>query len=112
MLGIGKKHPGDGKEARQHKQRKKVGVAFGGGGLKGSAHVGILKVLTEHNIPIDMVAGTSIGAAVAALYASGYDWKMLEKSKIDQHITSIFLCHKTNPHRQHRLQGLVSNIFE
>ena len=78
MLGIGKKHPGDGKEARQHKQRKKVGVAFGGGGLKGSAHVGILKVLTEHNIPIDMVAGTSIGAAVAALYASGYDWKMLD----------------------------------
>ena len=58
MLGIGKKHPGDGKEARQHKQRKKVGVAFGGGGLKGSAHVGILKVLTEHNIPIDIVAGT------------------------------------------------------
>ena len=48
MLGIGKKHPGDGKEARQHKQRKKVGVAFGGGGLKGSAHVLSLIHISSH----------------------------------------------------------------
>ncbi len=78
MLGIGNKRPAADAEARLHQQRKKVGVAFGGGGLKGSAHVGVLQVLAEHNIPIDFVAGTSIGAAVAALYASGYDWKMLD----------------------------------
>ena len=79
MFGIGKKHHAKLlEEFLANKNRKKVGVAFGGGGLKGSAHVGVLKVLTEHGIPIDYVAGTSIGSAVAALYASGYDWKMMD----------------------------------
>jgi NTE family protein len=59
-------------------RRKKVGVAFGGGGLRGSAHVGVLQVLEEHHVPIDFVAGTSIGSAVAALFASGYDWRKLD----------------------------------
>jgi len=59
-------------------QPPKVGIAFGGGGFKGGAHVGVLKVLDEYGIKADMVAGTSIGAAVAALYASGYTWQMME----------------------------------
>ncbi|MGI5891152.1 MAG: patatin-like phospholipase family protein [Bacillota bacterium] len=50
----------------------KIGVAFGAGGIKGAAHVGILKVLEEYQIPIHMVAGSSIGAAIASLYACGY----------------------------------------
>ncbi|MCR4962673.1 MAG: patatin-like phospholipase family protein [Firmicutes bacterium] len=58
-------------------QKPKIGIAFGGGGLKGSAHAGVLKVLDEYGIRPDFVAGTSIGAAIAALYASGYDWKMI-----------------------------------
>ena len=57
----------------------KIGIAFGGGGFKGSAHVGVLKVLAEYGIKADMVAGTSIGSAVAALYASGYTWQMMEQ---------------------------------
>jgi NTE family protein len=60
------------------KQHKTVGLALGGGGMKGTAHIGVLKVLAEYGVRIDMVAGTSIGAAVAALYASGYDWKMMK----------------------------------
>ncbi len=56
----------------------KIGIAFGGGGFKGAAHIGVLKVLAEHGIKADMVAGTSIGSAVAALYASGYSWDMIE----------------------------------
>ncbi len=56
----------------------KIGIAFGGGGFKGAAHIGVLKVLAKHNIKADMVAGTSVGSAVAALYASGYSWDMIE----------------------------------
>lgn len=53
-------------------QRKKVGVVLGGGGAKGVAHIGVLKVLEEAGIPIDYVAGTSMGAIVGGLYAIGY----------------------------------------
>ena len=53
--------------------RKKVGLVLGGGGAKGAAEVGVLKVLEEAGIPIDYIAGTSIGAIVGGLYAIGYD---------------------------------------
>lgn len=53
--------------------RKKVGLVLGGGGAKGVAHIGVLKVLEEAGIPIDYVAGTSMGAIVGGLYAIGYD---------------------------------------
>ena len=56
----------------QH-SRKKVGLVLGGGGAKGAAEVGVLKVLEEADIPIDYIAGTSIGAIVGGLYAIGYD---------------------------------------
>ncbi len=50
----------------------KLGVAFSGGGVKGAAHIGVLKALRENNIKIDAVAGTSAGSIVATLYALGY----------------------------------------
>ena len=53
-------------------QRPKVGVVLCGGGAKGAAHVGVLKVLEENGIPIDCIAGTSMGALVGGLYAIGY----------------------------------------
>ena len=49
-----------------------VGVVLSGGGAKGLAHVGLLKVLEENNIPIDYICGTSIGAIIGSLYAIGY----------------------------------------
>ena len=52
-------------------KRPKVGLALGGGGSRGSAHVGVIKVLLEENIPIDLIAGTSIGSVVGGFYASG-----------------------------------------
>jgi len=51
--------------------RKKIGLALSGGAARGFAHIGVLKVLIENNIPIDMVAGTSAGSIVAAAIASG-----------------------------------------
>lgn len=51
---------------------QKVGLVMSGGGARGLAHVGVIKALEENNIPIDYVAGTSMGAIIAALYAMGY----------------------------------------
>jgi len=52
-------------------ERPRIGLVLAGGGAKGGAHVGVLKVLEELNVPIDCIAGTSIGALVGAGYASG-----------------------------------------
>jgi NTE family protein len=51
----------------------KVGLALGGGAAKGYAHLGVLRMLREAGLPIDYLAGTSIGAAAAAVYALGFD---------------------------------------
>ena len=53
-------------------QRPKIGLVLGGGGAKGGAEVGVLKVLEEAGIRPDYIAGTSIGAVVGGLYATGY----------------------------------------
>lgn len=50
---------------------KKTGLALGGGAVYGAAHIGVLKALEEHDIKIDCISGTSIGAFIGALYASG-----------------------------------------
>jgi len=77
-------------------ERKKVGVVLGGGGAKGVSHIGVLKVLEEAGIPIDYIAGTSMGAIVGGLYAIGYnaaeidsmvreqDWSMLLSDRVNR----------------------------
>lgn len=50
----------------------KIGLALSGGGVKGAAHIGVLKAFQEHNINFDIVSGTSSGSIVAALYCMGY----------------------------------------
>lgn len=57
----------------------KLGLALGGGFARGMAHIGVLKVLEEEKIPVDFVAGTSIGAAIGAAYCSGVSAKELEE---------------------------------
>lgn len=52
--------------------RKKIGIALGGGGARGLAHIGVLKVFDEFGIHPDIISGTSIGAIVGALYAGGH----------------------------------------
>lgn len=59
-------------------ERKKVGLVLSGGGAKGVAHIGVLKVLEEAGIPIDYIAGTSMGSIVGGLYAIGYDARCLD----------------------------------
>jgi len=70
--------------------RCKIGVALSGGGIRGTAHIGVLKVLVENNIPIDLISGTSAGAIVAAMYACGYTPQqmqtMIQKLKMNEFI--------------------------
>ncbi len=57
----------------------KVGLALGAGSARGLAHIGVLEVLEHHGIQIHSVAGTSIGAIVGGLYASGVDLALLAR---------------------------------
>ena len=50
----------------------KIGLCLSGGGIKGAAHIGVIKALEEENIKIDCISGTSSGSIVAAMYAMGY----------------------------------------
>src|SRR5688572_5045892 len=61
-----------------HAPRPRVGLVLAGGGAKGGAHVGVLKVLEEMHVPIDCIAGTSMGALVGGGYASGIPAAELE----------------------------------
>ncbi len=60
-------------------QRPRIGLVLGGGGAKGAAHVGVLTVLDELRIPIDCIAGTSMGALVGGTYASGMSATEIER---------------------------------
>jgi NTE family protein len=63
-------------EAAAH--RKRIGVALSGGGALGLAHIGVLKYLDEHHIPVDAIAGTSMGGLIGGLYATGHDAVQIE----------------------------------
>ena len=66
------------KTSAQESVRPKVGLVLSGGGAKGLAHIGVLKVLEEQGVKIDYIGGTSMGAIVGGLYASGYTAAQLD----------------------------------
>lgn len=68
----------------QEDERPRIGLALSGGGARGAAHVGVLKVLEELQVPIDAIAGTSMGSIVGGLYAAGYS-----ADEIDEILTSL-----------------------
>jgi len=57
----------------------KIGLALGGGGARGLAHIGVLKALEEEKIPIDIIVGTSMGAVVGAVYSQNPDCRKMEQ---------------------------------
>ena len=64
-------------------KKQTVGLVLSGGGAKGVAHIGVLKAIEEQNIPIDYIVGTSMGAIIGAMYASGYSADEIEKMAIN-----------------------------
>ena len=69
---------------------QRVAVVLSGGGAKGLAHVGVLKALEELNVPIDYIAGTSMGSIAGGLYASGLSAEALHRVLKDTDWDSIF----------------------
>ena len=69
-------------------KRKRIGLALGGGGARGLAHIGVLRVLEREEIPIDLIVGTSIGALVGGAYASGISPDELQK-KVEVYLNSL-----------------------
>ena len=65
------------------KRKPRIALALGGGGARGCAHIGVLKVLQREEIPIDFIAGTSIGAVVGSIYATTANADMVEKRFYD-----------------------------
>lgn len=72
----------------------KIGLSLSGGGAKGFAHVGVLKVIDSLGIKIDYISGTSMGAIVGGLYASGYTAKDIEKIILDTDFYSVIANEK------------------
>jgi len=64
-------------------ERKKVGLALGGGAAKGFAHLGVLEVLEKEKIPVDIIAGTSMGAIIGAFYAYSKDLPSMQGLAIE-----------------------------
>ena len=65
-------------------ERPKIAIVFGGGGAKGAAEVGALKVIEEAGVKADYVVGTSMGAVIGGLYAAGYSAKEIEKMLLNE----------------------------
>ncbi len=57
---------------------KKLGLALGGGGARGVAHIGVIKTLLQHNLKPDFISGSSMGALIGAFYALGINWSEIE----------------------------------
>ena len=70
-------------------KRKTVGLALGGGGARGIAHIGVLKVLEQEKIDIDIISGTSMGAIIAALYSAEPNAKKLEKIVREENLPKL-----------------------
>ncbi len=73
------------------KQPVKIGLVLSGGGAQGLAHIGVLKAFEEYQIPIDLIVGSSAGALVGGLYASGISVEQLESMAKDGTIMELFL---------------------
>ena len=95
--------------------RPKIGLALAGGGAKGGAHIGVLEVLEELRVPVDYIAGTSIGAVVGGLYASGMsvpELKALMESLDWQELLSDRIPLRYKPVRLKNLNGKVPSRLE
>jgi len=80
-------------------QRPKIGLVLGGGGARGAAHAGVLKVLEELRVPVDYIVGTSMGSIVGGLYASGMSPEEIEREILAMDWDDLF---KDEPARADR----------
>lgn len=92
--------------------RQKVGLVFGGGGAKGAAEVGVLKVIEKTGIPIDYIAGTSIGSIVGGLYAAGYSATQLDTMFCQQEWLSLLTDRRNEmANEPYKVKNGITYIF-
>ena len=98
----------------QPQKAVRVGLALGGGASKGFAHIGVLKVLAENDIPVHIVTGTSAGAVVGSLYASGMseDRIELESEIINKTDLADFTLSKSGFLKGEKLQDFINRKVE
>ena len=92
-------------EGEAQVKRPRIGLVLGGGGARGAAHVGVLKVLEELRIPIDVVAGTSMGSIVGGLYASGMSPQDIEREMRAMDWEELFKDAPPRADRSYRRKG-------
>lgn len=83
-------------------KRPRIGLVLGGGGARGAAHVGVLKVLEELRIPVDYVVGTSMGSIVGGLYASGMSPEEIEREMAAMDWDDLFRDYPSRAERSFR----------
>ncbi len=96
-------------------ERPKIGLALAGGGAKGSAHIAVLELLEQHQIPVDYIAGTSIGSYVGALYALGYGPKEIRRIIFEADLNRGFsdaIKREKLPHRAKRHRDIFNIPIE
>ncbi len=71
--------------------RPRIGLALSGGGARGAAHIGVLKILERERVPIDYIAGTSMGSIVGGMYASGMSLEEIETQLLAVDWESVFI---------------------
>ena len=114
-LGAATAEPGPDAVGVTPRDRPRIGLVLGGGGAKGAAHVGVLTVLEQMRIPVDCVIGTSMGALVGGIYASGVGASDLESAvrSISWQETIAFRGKRDHVPMRSKLAGVTySNSFE
>jgi len=102
--------------AKCKKKGLKIGLALGGGSARGLAHVGVILALEAYNIPIDIIAGTSIGSVVGSLYAAGASINQLEEAALSMKKSkTLFLIDLVLPHSGlisgERIEEMLNDLF-
>jgi len=91
--------------------RPKVGLVLSGGGARGIAHIGVLKALEEMQVPIDCIAGTSMGSVVGGLYASGYTPVQIEALVRDMDWDAAFTDRPPRKYQTMRQKNIDSSFL-
>ena len=99
------------------RKRFKIGLALGGGGVRGLAHIGVLKILSSHSIPIDLVVGTSMGAIIGATFCLNPDVNVLDQKLLAimndpriKRIESFFAQTTDENQKKFLIQKMLSKI--
>lgn len=94
-------------QAAEEARRPRVGLVLGGGGARGAAHIGVLEVLEKLRVPVDCVAGTSMGALVAGVYASGMAPAVMREQLAEADWADMFIDNPEYSEMSHRNKSVA-----